>query len=47
LVLLPWRIVGGILGALTVNLFKKSCPECRHLMQYHRMVKPGEARLAD
>jgi ribosomal protein S27AE len=24
---------------MTVNVFKRSCPRCGHLMQYHKMTK--------
>jgi hypothetical protein len=43
-VLAPWHVLGGIVGGLTVNLFKRSCPECKHLMQYHQKI---EERFAD
>jgi hypothetical protein len=44
LIWMPWRIVGGIIGALTVNWFKRKCPQCGHLMQYHQKIA---GRLAD
>jgi hypothetical protein len=46
-VLIPARVVGGIVGGLTVNLFKRKCPQCKHLMQYHRKVGAGDRRFED
>jgi hypothetical protein len=47
LLALPYRATVGLVLALTVYPFRKRCPQCGHLMSQHRMVKAGEARLAD
>ena len=41
----PAHIVGGAVGGVTVNLFKRHCPVCGHIMGDHKKVGAYDKRL--
>jgi ribosomal protein S27AE len=43
----PAHIVGGAVGGVTVNLFRRHCPQCGHIMVEHKKVAAGDKRFED